>query len=317
MLNHTVPPPDSAIQAVVKQIFAHDSIRVERVAEGVSTWVYRLTFPQETWYLRVLPEEGASFAPEATVHTRLRQMQVKVPDIIHFEHCNDLLHRSLLVTREIKGQPLGSSSSLPQRTLEEITREAGRDLARLTTIQVEGFGWVRRDDAGSGPLRAEWPSNCAFLLEDWEADLAVLAEHGLARATLTLVEQVCSRYEAWLDSEQGYLAHGDFDTTHIYQDQGRYTGLIDFGEIRGTDRWYDLGHFHLRDGERLPVRLLTALVDGYSELVALPESADLHIRLRSLFINVHALARHLRKRPPDGYTRHQLQVLEEDLAVLL
>lgn len=92
------------IQEVIKKIFTHDPTGVERVTEGGSTFVYRIIFPHETFYLSILPEEG----------------------------------------------------------------------------------------------------------------------------------------------EQGYLAHGDFDTTHIYQDNGRYTGIIDFGEIRGADRWYDLGYFHMR-----------------------------------------------------------------------
>jgi len=58
---------------------------VERVAEGVSTFVYRILCGDETFYLRVLPEAGASFAPEVTAHTLLRQRQVNVPEAIYFE----------------------------------------------------------------------------------------------------------------------------------------------------------------------------------------------------------------------------------------
>jgi aminoglycoside phosphotransferase (APT) family kinase protein len=302
---------------VVKGIFSQAPAAVERVTEGVSTYVYQITFPHETFYLRVLPEEGASFSPEATVHTQLRQMQIKVPEVIYFEHYNELLQRSVMITAEIKGRPLSQSSTLSQEMMEEILKEAGRDLACLNTVLVEGFGWVRRDSPKASCLRAEWPTHRAFALEHWEAGVAYLGEHALQRSEVLLLERVLSCYDSWLDSEQGYLAHGDFDTTQIYQDNGRYTGIIDFGEIRGAGCWYDLGHFHMRDGELLPFHLLPALVCGYKEVASLPSSYEQHIRLAGLLINVRALARSLQKRPPNRYTRHQLEVLREDLLALL
>ena len=52
-----------------------------------------------------------------------------------------------------------------------------------------------------------------------------------------------ARSQAVVDQElhrptvQAYLAHGDFDATHIWlDDQGRYAGIIDFGEMRGAGR---------------------------------------------------------------------------------
>ncbi len=315
-MNHS-PVDIQHILEVVKRIFPQDPVRVEWVTEGVSTYVYRITFPHETFYLRVLPEEGASFSPEVTVHTQLRQMQIKVPEVIHFEHYNEMLQRSIMVTAEIKGQSISKSSTLSLEEMEEILREAGRDLACLNSVLVEDFGWVRRDSPETGHLRAEWPAHRAFTLEYWGADVAYLAEHVLQRSEVALLERVLSRHDSWLGSEQGYLAHGDFDTTQIYQENGHYTGIIDFGEIRGADRWYDLGHFHMRDGELLPFQLLPALVSGYREMVSLPLAYEQHIRFTGLLINVRTLARSLQKHPPGRHTKHQLEVLREDLVMLL
>src|ERR1700692_3992880 len=79
------------IESILKAVFPTKPTRLERVPEGVSTYVYRIVFPRETFYLRILPEENASFAPEVLVHRQLRQIQVKVPEVLHFEHCNELL----------------------------------------------------------------------------------------------------------------------------------------------------------------------------------------------------------------------------------
>ncbi|MBO0777554.1 MAG: aminoglycoside phosphotransferase family protein [Ktedonobacteraceae bacterium] len=306
-----------ALATVVHRIFPAVSIQIEHVAEGVSTHVYRIVRRQEIFYLRVWPDAGESFAPEVAIHTQLRQLQARVPEVIHFEDCNDLLERSLMVTTEIKGQPISQSQEqLSEEQIRAIVTAAGRDLARINSLAVEGFGWVNRDEAGTSDLRAEWPTHRAFALEYWTADLAYLAGNVLQPAEIRLLEHVLDRYDSWLDVEQAQLAHGDLDATHIYQHQGQYSGIIDFGEIRGASGDYDAGHFHMRDGEQLAYPLLPALLSGYDEIVTLPADYEQRVRFTSLLINVRALARALQKRPPNRYTDHQLMRLRADLAAL-
>ena len=301
------PPETRQIETVVRHIFLSRPFIVERVAEGGSTFVYRILCGDETFYLRVLPEEGASFAPEVAAHTLLRQRQVNVPEVIYFEHCNELLQRSIMMTTAIEGRPLRQSSFLPVEVQEAIVAEAGRDLALINSVPVEGFGWIERDLSDTRRLQAPWPTYRAFALEWWEADLAYLAKSTLSSTEAAMLERLISQYDSYLNSEGSSLAHGDFDSTHIYQEAGRYTGIIDLGEIRGTDRWYDLGHFHLRDGEQLP----------FGATVPLPSDYEQRIRFTSLLINVRALAHSLQKRPANRNTQHQLQVLRDDLAFLL
>ena len=301
---------------LVNRIFPASPLRMERVTEGVSTHVYRIVFQRETFYLRILPEEGASFAPEVAAHTRLRQLQAKVPEVIYFDHCYEPLQRSVMVTTEVKGIPISQSSELRREELEAIVIEAGRDLARINSVKVQGFGWVKRDLPDTDHIRAEKTTNRVFMLEYWESDLAFLGEHVLAASEVEVVERIRAHYDYLLEGEQGYLAHGDFDTTHVFQENGKYSGIIDFGEIRGTNRWYDLGHFHMRDGEFISYSQLTMLVRGYSEIMSLPANYEQAIRFVSILINVRALVRSLQKRPPDRFTRHQVKRLREDMALL-
>ncbi len=324
---------------VLRQVFRAGPIQVQPVAEGVSTWVYRVTYQGATYYLRVLPEAGASFAPEVAIHRRLRQMHVKVPHVIYFEPCYEPLQRSSMVVTEVPGLPVrlpvSRSARLDPKALHAIMLEAGRDLARINTMAVEGFGWVTRDATANGELAtpasattttsdaqaatgvcAPLPTYRTFMLSHWEADLTFLAASALSLQEVALLERIRARYEAWLETGQSGLAHGDFDTTAIYQAQGCYTGIIDFGEICGASRWYDLGHFHMRDGEQLSMPLLPALVRGYASIVSLPETYEQHIRFESVLMNVRALARSLQKRPPNRYTHHQGDRLRADLAAL-
>ncbi|GLV54733.1 hypothetical protein KDH_15800 [Dictyobacter sp. S3.2.2.5] len=284
----------------------------------MSTCVYRITTESETLYLRVLPEEDASLVPEAALHGELRARGIKAPAVIHVEPYNETLQRSIMATSEIKGQPLSQSTELGREKLEEIVREAGRDLAMINSVPVAGFGWIQRDPQVGHDLRAQWSGQRAFALEYWDADLAFLAQYGMLSQTETaMLAQLLRRYDAYLNAEQGYIAHGDFDSTHIYQLGGHYSGIIDFGEIRGAHQWYDLAHFHLREGERLPLDLQTPLLQGYDSVKALPADYQQRICFDSILINIRILSRSLQKRPPSWYTQHQLEILRRDLHFML
>lgn len=88
-------------------------------------------------------------------------------------------------------------------------------------------------------------------------------------------------------------AHGDFDTTPIFQADGRYTGLIDFGEIRGTEPLFDPGHFYLHDRERTPIPLVADLLAGYGEVAALPAGHEELVRRSAALLGLRQLARWL------------------------
>ncbi|MDP9374013.1 MAG: aminoglycoside phosphotransferase family protein [Chloroflexota bacterium] len=310
--------PDLApVQTLVDGIFPRTARSVvERVEEGVSTRVYRIHRGDERFYLRVLPEAGASFAPEVLAHALLRERGVNVPEVVHFEGYNDTLGRSVMVTTEIRGRPVGRRGV--DGDPRHILVEAGRQLAVINSIPVAGFGWIRRggDTITHTHLAAEHPTHRAFVGEHLEADLALLARRVLSGREIAAVREVIDHHGAWLDAERAWLAHGDFDATHIFERDGRYSGIIDFGEIRGGDRWYDLGHFRMHDGETLPVLALPWLLEGYGAVAPLPADHPGRIAFASLLIAIRALARALRKRPRD-IRRHQGWVaIRRDIALL-
>jgi len=287
---------------------------VERVTGGVSTRVYRLRLDGEKLYLRVLPEEGASFAPEATAHRLARATGARVPDIMYLHPCHPEIGRSVMVTSEILGEPVWRRPF--DDATREILREAGRDLARVNSVQVGGFGWIRRDAEADDHLLGEHTSQRAFALEYLETDLAALARHGLSCGEADAIRAVIARRDDWLDGERARLAHGDFDVTHIFQRNGRYTGIIDFGEIRGADTLYDLGHFRAHDGETLPALALPYLLAGYAEIAKLPDEAPLRITLASLLITLRALGRAAEKRPERLAGHWGWRVMRRELAAL-
>lgn len=108
------------------------------------------------------------------------------------------------------------------------------------------------------------------------------------------------------DNGRNWLAHGDFDATHIYADpkSHAYTGIIDFGEIRGADPLYDLGHLLVHATDAFGSEVFDTVLIGYRERVDLPEDAGWHIRVQAIAIATRALAIQL-GRPERAY-RHAL-----------
>lgn len=283
------------------------------MARGVSTPVYRVQNGGETYYLRLAEGPEARLEPEVRVHALLRARGVRVPEVIFYEPFDAALGRSAMLTAEIPGASLAESHEGVD--VRAVLREAGRDLAAINGVAVEGFGWVRRDRPGTDRIEAEHAAYRAWRLEGLEEQLALLTGRFLRREEAEAVREIVARQDSWLDIPEARLAHGDLDVTHILHHAGRYSGIIDFGEIRGAEPWYDLGHYRAHDGETLPEETLPWLLEGYAEVAPLSDAAAGRIALSSLLIAVRALSR-AADRPAASYQRHLRRAIRRDMALL-
>jgi Ser/Thr protein kinase RdoA (MazF antagonist) len=287
---------------------------VERTLTGGSTQVYRVRRGADVLYLRLAEEKAASLAPEVYAHTILRERGAQVPAIVYYDPYHVSLERSVMITTEIPGTPLGQHP--PDAATAAVVRAAGRDLALINQVPVVGFGWIRRDRPHVDTLTAEHTCYRDFALEGLDDHLSLLGQHVLTPGEMAEIRANLARDTDWLNVEHAWLAHGDLDVSHIYQQEGCYSGIIDFGEIRGTDRFYDLGHFNLHDTETVPLVLLPALLEGYGEVSPLPPDAEERINLASLVIGVRALARSLGRPAAGSYQAFLTRALRRVLADL-
>jgi aminoglycoside phosphotransferase (APT) family kinase protein len=276
----------AAVAELLRAIFS-DTVQldVEYMPESHSTEVYRVRRDGAVLYLRVLPEQGASFGPEAYVHRILRARGLLAPQALYFEHYNPLLQRSIMLTTEIPGRAIGYGPRSPQA--QQIVRQAGRELATINSIPVHGFGWIKRDHGCVESLSAECDSYAEWLRPDLEAALATLAQRAVLSARdVQALRLAIDEAEDLFGGEPAYLAHGDFDVTHIYHQDGRYSGIIDFGEIRGANQLYDIGHFQIENADLLP-----DLLEGYAESGTLPQDHMRRIALNGVLIGARRLGR--------------------------
>ena len=227
---------------------------VERVEDGVSTVVYRVRTDDATYYLRLGERPGDDLRTDAELHSRLIAAGVPVPAVLHTQF-DAGLDRWVALTTEVPGAALSRAEDAPA-----VLEAAGRHLAVLNSIPVDGFGFVVRDGPG-WPLRAEFPTHREFVVshlpDPWPGRLTELFSPFELDVLEGLIAEQCG-----LDVVPA-LAHGDLDVTPIFEQDGRFTGFIDLGEARGAEPWFDLAHFLLHDGETLPAPLLPHLLRGY------------------------------------------------------
>lgn len=252
----------------------------ERANKGVSTEVYRMERSGEVFYLRVA-KEGESMANEAKAHELCQVAGALVPEIVHFEEKNEVLERSLMITRDVGGSCVENMrGEIPRNLLVD----AGKNLAKINSVSVPGIGYIDKESGvgfvGSGKNYGD------FILKDVDEKIEQLARLGILDGeTAELAAGFVRRNtKMMLGYEKGWLAHGDFDMTHVYAVGGKLTGFIDLGDIRAASKYHDLAHFYMYSPE-----YFSSLVEGYGEVVSLDDDYEERIKTEAVLIAVSKL----------------------------
>ncbi|WP_325166664.1 phosphotransferase [Viridibacillus soli] len=304
----------TALAGLILVYSAIDTLYMLSLAAYIALLFYRILVESDTFYLRILPEQDYSFATEVKVHDTLINKGVKVPKVIHFEHKNHLTGLSLMIMDEMAGQGLSDCSNyMDIKNFENVIYDAGTQLALINQIPVDGFGWIDKNNPIT--LAGEHDSFKAYYHEHYENDLSLLSNYPFNIDEIKNIRDILETGFKLFDRKESYLVHGDFDPTHIFQENGYFTGIIDFGEIMGSSPLYDLGHFKLHDGESGNKKGFEALLRGYSEVKHLTFHEILEIDIWALFIGLRRLGM-IYGRRWNFYHDHLIQTVKSQLTVL-
>jgi aminoglycoside phosphotransferase (APT) family kinase protein len=288
------------------------SVSVGPASDGRAVVVYRATVDGSRYYLRLAEEPGQDLTTDAFVLERLRALDVHVPAVVAASPSTAAFPRSWMIMTEVPGRSIAQDGTDDQARRAAVA--AGRDVGVINSVPVSGFGWLRRD--GSEQLTAELPSYgqfaVSYLPQPWPGRLREVFDQ---RQLDALHGLVTGEQDTPLGG--GHLAHGDLDVTHIYAHAGRYSGIIDFGEMRGADVNFDLGHFLLHDGETRPASLFSSFLTGYLQVSPLPDGHRQAIRVSAILLGLRQLSRWLS--PERGYPPEKplVQLRVTELANLL
>jgi aminoglycoside phosphotransferase (APT) family kinase protein len=271
------------------------SVSIERASAGRLAVVYQATADDARYYLRLAEEPGQDLATDTLVLEHLRGLGVRVPEVVATSAATAAFARSWMIMTEVPGHSIAVGGT--DHEARAAARAAGRDAAVINSIAVSGFGWLNRD--GSAQLTAELPSYRQFVVSylprPWPGRLRELFDLRQLDAMSAIAAAEQDR-----PLRSGRLAHGDLDVTHIYSHASRYSGIIDFGEMRGADPYFDLGHFLLHDGETRPAWLFRSFLTGYREMKPMSDGHCQAIRNSAILLGLRQLSRWLS--PERGYS---------------
>jgi aminoglycoside phosphotransferase (APT) family kinase protein len=247
-----------------------DELAIERARSGRSTPIFQVGLGGLSCFLRLSETPTASLGPEALAHEVILSYGARVPAVIGYEPFDRVLERSVMLTTTIPGSSL--DDALPADP-SSVLRAAGADLARIDQVPAQGFGWIDRTDPLPTRLSAPFQR-----WADFAAELTAQPLDGWFEPALLARLAALAQLEP-PDPTHAVLAHGDFDTSHIFELDGRYSGIIDFGEIRGAEPTFDLGHLALHAPEAFP-----SVLQGYSTVTPIAEDAMLQIAASAIRI---------------------------------
>ncbi len=292
-------------EELVKQIvngFFKEFVDLERVRKGTSTYVYRVRAGSESYYLRICSELQASFAAEVQVHEKLIAAGVNVPKVVHFEQKNELIGLSLMIVGEIPGSDVETTNLHGERSRKQVLVDAGKQIAMINQVTVDGFGEIRPDVHAR--LTAKFKTFREYCYENLSRDISALAGYNFSDHERKVVRDFLETGFQFMNNEGPHLVHGDFDLSHIFHREGKYTGIIDFGDIQGSGLLYDLGHFKVHDVIGGTELLLT----GYDEVRQITPQDYLIVTLWALFVGVRRLGM-IYDRPKNAYHDHLTNAL--------
>ena len=237
-------------------------LSTQRITAGEVNEVYAVTFADGLHVIvrisRDDTKNGAHFAQEQWAIRQCGARGVPVPEVLGvWRRATDGHPLDICVQRKIDGVLL-RDAQLPQQALRQIVVQAGALLARIHTIPVTGFGYL--NGQGEGAFITSDSEITALLAMEAEfhalAKRVDLEEEAMRRALRVVVEDARAA-----DVGAPCLTHNDFAANHIVVAKDAIAGIIDFGEVAGSEPLSDFVRWDYYETARFP---LAWLQHGYA-----------------------------------------------------
>ncbi len=291
------------------------NLSFSKVNEDNVTLVYKILNGKDTLYLKMAEERDEMISPQILAHELLLKRDIRVPRFVSWDDMNATLGRSYMIVKEMPGISLNklrkTDKAMFDSCVEQVLIEAGRDISKLATISTKGYGFIKRDKKKTKELIGEYDSYKGYLLDKLEKKVSDLKNFGFETFSEDELEKFKMFVYKYIDEEKPILAHGDLDMNHIYVNNGRYSGIIDWGDIRSTGRLYDIALFSAIHPE-----YQEAILTGFKEFARLGKEFEKELVLLRASICIHRLW-WIAKNQNAKFQNHPLQaVLLKDIETI-
>ncbi|MBI3952812.1 MAG: aminoglycoside phosphotransferase family protein [Candidatus Doudnabacteria bacterium] len=176
---------------------------------------------------RVFPVEAAGYG-------LFRQHGIPCPEILAQKERTGYLNRSVLVETAVPGKRLKDLTET--QDVSPLFEAAGRTMAKIHQIKVEGFGTLRYRGSSLRGDCETWKENVL----GYDRDLGYLKANGFVDERQLKILTDSIQEIAEVDLPIAIFLHNDFHHGHIFSDGKEITGIIDLGACFSGDPRRDL-----------------------------------------------------------------------------
>ena len=231
--------PDAAVAAAVRTQVGASVEAVRPLSGFVGNQDFLVTTGQGDFVLKA--GDAHAVVSEAWACERVRAVGVPAPEVVAVDADRDTLPLPYLLMRCLPGGPVDDA--------DDALVAAGRWLRAVHEIEVEGYGLLTASkrsgrDGTWGQVRGR-ESTWADVIAHPLGKLPDLVAADILDELLAVRVRAAFAADAGLLAygSRGVLLHADLHPRHVFAEQGRLTGIIDWGDATAGDPAYEFGRY--------------------------------------------------------------------------
>ena len=257
--------PDEIIQNIAKEATGHNLTSKLRIVAGEANEVYDLILDNDKHViLRISTSGHPNFLQEKWALEKVKKLDVPVPEILLIKFLTiEGKEKSLCLMEKIEGEPLERGNinfdKLDIKLRKKLINQAGEILAKIHSIQTEGFGWI----IGEG--KAEFKNSnqlIAGLISKQDEVEKMAKEENIDQAYIDNAYKIIKSFKGLYAKVSPRLNHGDYSHKHFMVRNNKIICILDWGGVRSDTPIYDFANWDYWFGEYIPTEWLK---EGYTD----------------------------------------------------
>lgn len=267
------------IALVVQKAVSSKPVSSKKIILGEENEVYDITTENgRQVILRISHSSEPRFKEEKWALDSCRNVGVPTPRILLIDQIdNEML---VCVEEKLPGRPLGEvyQRGTIDSNSKNLVLKAGKILAKIHSIKVEGFGQL--DQNGKGKFKT-WED---YMLNDNNDELRrVVKKTGIDLNYIDKAFEILIKHKVIYQTIEPRLLHSDFSAKHLLIEKNEITGVLDMENCKGGDITRDFAWWDYFNRNRFPVEWL---IEGYGDSQVFTPEFKMKMKLSSLQLGI-------------------------------
>ena len=278
--------PCEVIETLIEKCTHQKLLKIKRLVKGEANEVYDITLDtKEELILRISRDSTNPFIAECWAMKKCADLGVPVAKILFTDEAQsdtETIFFSLLT--KIEGMPLNETDTTnDEKFMHKILHQTGRYMSLIHKIKTDGFGEISGNGKGQQESYIDYLEN-KFGNPDGYIEAALKNE--LDKEQIVKAVDILFTKEHIFELESPVLAHGDLGTKHIMVKNDKITGILDFGNMRGSFPMHDFAWWEIWTSDTQQIEWLKG---GYATKQVFEEEFQQKYRLIKLMLGLELL----------------------------